>query len=256
VRKKMLQRDSDMLTQAIERNSAAVLALPSAGMVRYYKSRFLRAVDHRVWLESVPGERALVESLIQEGLPVEVAFKVGHQKVSFSTPIFELELHYRFFDAQDTVQALRIERPAVVKPQQRRTHFRVPVRESDEFGIELWRMAEHAHLKDEPKEICKLPARVRDLSVGGVGVIFESRPLLVEGQRMRILLSHGNSPPMLLEGRSGSVRHDQAGESYEAGIHFRDLQASLEGRQMQTELTRIVNGLQLQEARRLRGMAG
>jgi len=107
----MLQHDADMLTQAIERNSAAVLSLPSAGMVRYYKSRFLRALDHRVWLESVPGERPLIETLIEQKLPVLVSFKAGQRKVSFSSPIFELDHTYRFFDAQDAVQAVLMPAP-------------------------------------------------------------------------------------------------------------------------------------------------
>jgi hypothetical protein len=60
---------------------------------------------------------------------------------------------------------------------------------------------------------------------------------------------------MLLEGRSGPVRHDNNSDTYEAGIEFRTLQSTLEGRRMLTELTRIVAGLQLQEARRQRGMS-
>jgi c-di-GMP-binding flagellar brake protein YcgR len=252
----MLRRDADMLTQAIERNSGAVLALPSAGMVRYYKSRFLRAIDHRIWLESIPGERALIETLIQEKLPVPVSFKAGPRKVSFSSPIFALDDKYRFFDVQEAVQAVLMERPAVVKPLQRRTHFRVPVRETDKFKIQFWRIAEHVDLKDQPKDICELFATVRHLSVGGVGVVFKTRPLLVAEQRLRILLSHDDAEPMLLEGRSGLVRAEEGGQTYEAGIEFRELQRSLEGRRMLTELTRIVAGLQLREARRNRGMAG
>jgi c-di-GMP-binding flagellar brake protein YcgR len=251
----MSQNDGDMLTQAIERNSAAVLGLPSAGMVRYYKSRFLRGEDHRIWLESVPSERPLIESLIAEGLAVSVAFKgTQQQKVTFVSPIFELDCKYRFFDTQAPVQALLMHRPEAVKPMQRRTHFRVPVRESDNFSIELWRIAEHVPLSEEPKDIFKLEAAIRDLSVGGMGVVFQSRPLLVADQRMRILLKQEGAKTMVLEARSGAVR--QSGETFEAGLHFRDLQASLEGRQMLTELTRIVQGLQLREAKRNRGKAG
>ena len=55
---------------------------------------------------------------------------------------------------------------------------------------------------------------------------------------------------MLLEGRSRWVRYNQWNDSYEAGIEFRELQASMQGRQMLTELTRILAGLQLKEARK------
>jgi c-di-GMP-binding flagellar brake protein YcgR len=252
----MSERDADMLTQAIERNSAAVLALPSAGMFRYYKSRFLRAVDHRVWLEGVPSERLLIDTLIQEGTSVEVAFKVGQRKITFSSPIFEVDENYRFFDTQGPLQAVLMQRPGRVKPLQRRSHFRVPVRESDGFSIDLWRIAEHVHLKDDPKDWFYLPATVRDLSVGGVGVIFKSKPLLVAGQRMRILLKKTGREPMLLEGRSGQVRQDKQSGFYETGLEFRGLQESLAGRQTITDLTRMVSVLQLNEARRLRGKTG
>jgi c-di-GMP-binding flagellar brake protein YcgR len=252
----MNDRDIDILTQAIERNSAAVLALPSAGMVRYYKSRFLRAVDERVWLEGVPTEGLLIDTLIQEATPVEVAFKSGQRKVTFTSPIFEVDGEYRFFDAQSGIQAVLMQRPAAVKPLQRRTYYRVPVREDDEFSIQLWRMAEHLHLKDEPKDLCYLPATVRDLSVGGVGVIFQAKPLLVTGQRMRILLKQEGREPMLMEGRAGTVRQDNQGGTFETGIEFRGLQNSLQGRQTITDLTRIVSRLQLNEAKRIRSLAG
>jgi hypothetical protein len=252
----MTQNDSNMLTQAIERNSAAVLSLPSAGMVRYHKTRFLRCIDDRIWLESVPTERALIESLIIDGQLVLVSFKVGTQKASFSSPICRLDCDYKFFDTGIALQALEMVRPAAVKPVQRRSHYRVPVREEDGFGIQLWRVAEHVDLNDKPPDLGYLPATVHDLSVGGVGVIFAARPVLVTNQRVRILLQHGNSPPMLLEGRSGSLRRLEDGERYEVGIQFQNLQESLKGRQMTTDLTRIVQGLQLQEMKRARRAAG
>lgn len=252
----MAPSDSDMLTQAIERNSAAVLSLPSAGMVRYYKTRFLRGAGERVWLESVPTERVLIESLILDGQLVEVSFKTGTRKASFSSAIYHLDCNYRFFDTQGAVQAIEMLRPAAAKPVQRRTHYRVPVRDDDCFSIQLWRIAEHVHLGDEPPELGYMPATVRDLSVGGVGVIFPSRPVLVTDQRVRVLLRHGDAEPMLIEGRSCPLRQIDGGQTFEAGIQFQNLQGSLRGRQLITELTRIVQGLQLAEAKRIRGMAG
>jgi c-di-GMP-binding flagellar brake protein YcgR len=130
----------------------------------------------------------------------------------------------------------------------------VPIRATDNANIKLWRIAEHVPLNEEPKDIFKLEATLRDLSVGGMGVVFQDRPLLVADQRMRIVLKLEDSKQLLLEARSGPIR--QSGETFEAGLHFRDLQASLEGRQMLTELTRIVHGMQLREAKRNRGKTG
>jgi c-di-GMP-binding flagellar brake protein YcgR len=249
----MIARDSEMLTQAIERNCAAVLALPSAGMNRIYKTRFLRGEGRRIWLDSVPGEQVLIQSLVADQTPVGVCFKIGQRKISFSSPILELDEKCKFFDAVAPIQALLMERPETVKPVQRRMHFRMPLRDSDQFSVRLWRVNEYVDLKDEPKDIFELPAEVCDLSVGGLGVIFRKRPLLVAEQRLRVLLKHGNAQPMLIEGRSGVVRFNEAENIYETGIEFRGLQASLGGRKLTTELTRLIAALELTEARRKRG---
>lgn len=251
----MGSNDADMLKQAIERNVPAVLSLPSAGMVRYHKSRFLRCEGDRVWLESVPTERALIESLIESCEEVPVSFKSGTRKASFLSPIKSLDCKYRFFDTEVPLQAIEMIRPMSVAPTQRRTHYRVPVRPEDGFKIKLWRISEQAYINDQPPDPCYMPAKVRDLSVGGVGVIFDIRPTLVPEQRVRILLQQGKSEPMLLEGRAGELRKD-ASDHYETGIQFQDLQQSLEGRRMLTQLTRIVQTLQLQEAKRTRALAG
>jgi hypothetical protein len=252
----MASGDTDMLTQAIERNAPAVLSLPSAGMVRYYKSRFLRCDGDRVWLESVPAERALIESLIQSGEEVPVSFKSGTRKASFLSLIKSIDCNYRFFDTEGPLEAIEMIRPRSVAPMQRRTDYRVPVRPTDGFKIHLWRINEQVHIKDPPPDRCYMPAQVSDLSVGGVGVIFDERPTLVAEQRIRILLQQGKGEPMLLEGRAGILRKIVETEQYETGIQFQDLQQSLPGRQMLTQLTRIVQILQLQEAKRTRGLAG
>ena len=60
----MAESTRDMLTLAVERNSATVLSLPSAGMFRHHKTRFLSEVSEGVWIESVPSEQALIDELI------------------------------------------------------------------------------------------------------------------------------------------------------------------------------------------------
>jgi hypothetical protein len=248
----MTQEQREILAQAIERNSAAVLALPSAGMFRYHPTRFLRGVDERIWLQSVPEEPVLIKSLIATGTPVVVSYKIGQLKASFSSPILELDNAYRFFQAQEPVQAIMLTQPAVIKPQQRRTNYRVAIRPEDGFRVQLWRINDTADVIEQPIDLCELPVTIQNLSVGGVGVIFPVKPLLVAGQRMRVLLSWGNRPPVILEGRSGPVRQEKPGERYIAGIQFQNLQGTLEGRRFLTELTRTVSALQLEEAKRVR----
>lgn len=247
---------TDILTRAIERNSAAVLSLPAADSVLYCKSRFLGCVDEHAWLESVPGKRALLESLIQTGAQVEISFKAGARQASFTSQICRLDSHYRSFNSAAPLQAIQIIRPASVIPPQRRSHYRVSVRSSDQLIIRLWPIAEEADLNDQPPEAGYLPTTVHNLSVGGVGLIFHSRPPLLTNQRMRILLQQGDSPPMLLEGRPSRVRTIGDGNTLDVGIHFENLHTSLRGRQTLADLTRIVAALQLQEVKRARQLAG
>jgi c-di-GMP-binding flagellar brake protein YcgR len=246
----------NMLTQAIERNSAAVLALPSAGMFRYHKTRFLRGVGERVWLESVADDQPLLQSLIGSGEQVSVTFKAGPHTAVFSSPILELDGAYQFFDSREPIQAVLMNRPASVKPLQRRTNFRVMLRPEDGFRVRLWRINEKADVRDQPNDLCEMPTVAADLSTGGIGVVFAEKPLLVSGQRLRVLLSWGSRRPMIIEGRAGQVRHDKPSNTYTTGIQFQLLQASLEGRQFLTELTRTVSWLQLEDAKRNRAKAG
>jgi c-di-GMP-binding flagellar brake protein YcgR len=248
----MTQDQQDMLTQAVERNSAAVLALPSAGMFRYHKTRFLRGVDDRLWLESVAEDQQLINSLIQTGTPAVVSYKFGQMKASFSAPILELDGQYRFFDAQEPIQAIMMTRPALVKPIQRRTNYRVTLRPEDGFRLQLWRINDTVDVTVKPTDICEIPVMIQNLSVGGVGVMFKEKPLLMTGQRLRVLLSWGERPPMILEGRSGQVRQENGSPAYITGVQFQNLQGTLEGRRFLTELTKTVSALQLEEAKRLR----
>jgi len=248
----MPSESEDMLIQAVERNSAAVLALPSAGMFRYHKTRFLRGVDERIWLESVPDERTLIESLIRSAEPVVVSFKCGQGKASFSSPILELDGQYRFFDATEPVQAIVMIRADKAKAVQRRSNYRVALRAEDGFRVQLWRISDVADVRDQPTDLCEISATMYDIGVGGIGVVFQEKPLLIPNQRMRLLLSWSNRPPIVLEGRSGTVRHEKAANTYKTGIQFQHLQDTLQGRQLLTELTRTVSALQLEEAKRLR----
>jgi len=54
----------ETLKDAIARNCGAVLSLPSAGMIRHHKTRFLAEAENGFWIEGAPeAERHLVEAL-------------------------------------------------------------------------------------------------------------------------------------------------------------------------------------------------
>lgn len=245
--------DSEIIHQAIERNSAIVLSLPSAGMLRHHKSRFLQDSPDGLWIESVPAEQPLIESLIAEGKSCAISFKSGDKKVSFTAAALRLNREYRIND--DTlVAALAIGKPLAVKAVQRRNNYRAKVPGDSELKLRVWRIPNHAILKDKPLKAAELPATLRDISIGGMGLMLTPKdgqaPKILVDERMRVSLTVGTDE-VIIEGRLRSIRNNPDG-SIAAGVQFMKLQDGLEGRRIMTELTKIVGMLQMEEVRRHR----
>src|SRR3954447_5632158 len=257
---RMSEKARDILSDAIGRNSAMVLSLPSAGMLRHHKSRFLNEADDGIWIESVLAERVLIDELIASGKPCGVSFKTGDQKVSFVAKVLRLDPEYRV-NAQTIVCAVLVERPPEVKAVQRRNNYRVRVRDDSELRIQVWRIPEQVRVKDKPARAAELALTVRDLSIGGIGVIVlpkdDQPPKVLPGERVRVSIRFKEGEECLVEGRMRSPRQAPAAagsklESIHTGIQFRGLEDGLEGRQILTELTKIVGALHLEEVRRHR----
>src|SRR3954469_2454934 len=110
----MVNTSQDTLREAIARNSGAIISLPSAGILRHHKSRFLADAGDGFWLESVPAERPLVDELVTSQKPVGISFKSGNNKVVFTTPISHREPQYAV-NAQLRVEAILLPVPEQVK---------------------------------------------------------------------------------------------------------------------------------------------
>lgn len=246
-----------LLRDAIERNAAIVLSLPSAGMVRHHKSRFLAggAGDGReFWVESVPAERPLVDELITAGRPVGVSFRSGYNKVVLASPVRRRDPAYRV-NADTVVEALLLPYPDQVKATQRRNNYRVRLPAGSGLGVRVWRVAGQARLADVPMDAQAVAADLTDVSVGGVGVTFrgeDGRPPKVSAQdRLRVELTYKGAV-LLLEGRMRYPAAPPADPAYRAGIEFAALAADIDGRHALAQLTRIVGELQREEVRRAR----
>src|SRR5262245_53344282 len=111
VHRDMANEGIEILLDAIARNSPVVLSLPSAGMLRHHKSRFLAEGDGGFWVESAPRDRLLVDELMASQNPVGISFRSGGQKVSFIAPILQRDPSYRM-NAQTILEALRLPFPA------------------------------------------------------------------------------------------------------------------------------------------------
>jgi c-di-GMP-binding flagellar brake protein YcgR len=255
----MSQATSDILTQAVGRNSAAVLSLPSAGMVRHFKSRFLNETPEGVWLESIGTEHPLIEGLIADGQSCGISFKSSDQKVSFTAKVLKLDPEYRINETT-ILPAVMIDRPAEVKTIQRRNNYRVRVPAEFELTVQLWRIPERFHLKDKPPRAGELALILRDISIGGLGVTLLPQdgqpPKILDGERLRVAIKAGADEELIVEGRICSLRAGE-GPGVPAGIQFLKLQDGLEGRQVLDKLTKIIGAMQREEVRRRRlGLAG
>jgi c-di-GMP-binding flagellar brake protein YcgR len=243
----------DSLHDAIARNSPAVVSFPSAGMLRHCKTRFLAEELDGFWVESSPGDAALVDEVIQHRKPVGMAFKSAQQKVIFTAIVVRREPQYRM-NAQTTVEALLLDFPEKIKAVQRRTAYRVCISSSTEIIVRVWRIADHWILRDKPSATTEVQISLRNLSIGGMCMLCppkDGEPIrLVPDTRLRITLAYGPHE-CLLEGR---VRHIQPtpDKSVRAGVQFKKLEDDLDGRQTLSRLTSIVGELHREEVRRVR----
>ena len=88
---------------------------------------------------------------------------------------------------------------------QRRNHYRVAIPADSDFRLRVWRIPENVRLKDKPNTTAELKAVLKDMSVGGVGVILSAMdggaPKISEGERLRLDLKVGEAEPLTIEGR-------------------------------------------------------
>jgi hypothetical protein len=248
----MSDKDLQVLHQAIGRNTALVLSLPSAGMLRNHKSRFLGEVENGILLEAPAGEDALIGELIEKKSPCGVSFRHGVHKVMFAAPIRAVKPGWRLNDSA-TANAILLDFPAELKVSQKRSDYRVEIVPDSDISIRVWRIGSHAPLKDEPSATKEVTAQIRDLSIGGVGVKFVGKdgnpPVVCTEDRLRVLLSH-QGQNLIIEGAMRAPIGTQQSDSIVTGIQFKKLEDDLEGRQMLSALTRMVGQFQREEMRR------
>ena len=244
----------DMLLDAIARNSGIVLSLPSAGMLRHHKSRFLSESAAGFWVESAPEDAALIDSLIASQQPAGISFKNGPLKVVFAAPILKRQQGHRI-NATTEVEGLLFSFPSEIKAIQRRNNYRVRIPTGAELSVRCWRIPEQANLADRPQAVQELPCELRDISIGGVGLTFKNKkgePVKVSTEdRLRIELST-TTGQILVEGRMRHPVEPAKADVVRAGVQFKALENNLDGRQTLALLTRIVGELQREEVRRFR----
>ena len=244
----------EILRDAVARNSAAVLSLPSAGAVRHHKTRFLAEVEKGFWIEAAVADQALTDALILEKSSVGVAFKSGPNAVSFATTILARDENYQV-NSEVIVGAVLLGFPRDFQRKQRRQSYRVALPPGHEVAMRLWRISEHTVLRDRPMPSLEIFAALDDLSVTGMRVICrpgrDGQPAkALPNERLRITLAWGGQE-LLTEGRVVHKR-GMAGNQTLMGVQFKRLQKDLEGRQTQAKINELVGYLQREEVKRLR----
>ena len=250
----MTDKNQEILRDAIARNAGIVFSLPSAGMLRHHKSRFLCQTGDGFWVESPPSEKPLIDSLINSKQPAGVSFKNGHTKVVFGSTLVERKSEFQI-NATTQVEAVLMAMPAELKAIQRRNDYRVAVQPDAGLSARVWRIAGNTYLGDRPMTVQEVLCDIRDLSTGGMGVVFRGKdgefPKVSTEDRLRIELSY-QGKPLLLEGTMRHPAGPPKSECMRAGVQFKKLQSDMDGRQIIAQLTRIVGELQRDEVRRMR----
>src|SRR4051812_32450684 len=196
-----MAEEMKLVREAISRNSGVVLSLPSAGLLRHHKSRFLADGPDGFWVESVPSEQALLDELIASATPVGLSFRTGLQKVMLASPVLKREPQYKL-NNDLSVEALLMAHPEQVKSIQRRANYRVPV--NTDFKVRIWRIPVGAYIGDRPMAAQEVPGELVDISIGGIGVRLRGRngqpPKVSPEDRLRIELTY-TEQSLLVEGR-------------------------------------------------------
>jgi c-di-GMP-binding flagellar brake protein YcgR len=251
----MNDANTSILRDAIGRNAPMVLSLPSSGMLRHHKSRFLNEDHEGFWVESVPADATLVDELIASGERCGISFRSGQTKVVFSAPALRREPAYKI-NEELAVEAVLLKRPQGLKTVQRRENYRVHVPlDAQWLSVRIWRIGNKVDLREQPMAVQEINTRIRDLSITGLGVILSGEanqpPKFSTADRIRIELTR-ETQVLLMEGCICYPTDPPTQSSVRAGIQFSRLQDGIEGRQIQSQLMRIVGELQREEIRRYR----
>lgn len=241
------------LSDAIERNTSTVLSIPSAGLVRHFKSRFVGADADGVWIELPADARQLVEEQMQRRMPLAVSFIPRNRRLTFVTDILRIDDHHKI-NAETSLPAVRLAHPKELRGVQRRSNYRVAVTPQSDLKVRVWIIGEQDEIEIAPIPVRELKVEVSDLSVGGVGVRLLPLPTvdrrIVIDQRLRIELTPGTGESLLLEGRVRALRKGEDPSCM--GIAFKKMDDTMDCRRALATLTRIVGELQRDEVRRVR----
>lgn len=245
--------NQQLLSDAIERNTSTVLSIPSAGIVRHFKSRFVGADAQGIWIELPADARELLNEQLQRRMPLAVSFIPRNRRLTFVTDILRVDEQYKL-NAETMLQAVLLAHPKELRGVQRRSNYRVAVAPESELKARIWIIGEQDPIEVAPISVRELKSEVMDLSVGGIGVRLLPSPAgdrkIVVDQRLRIELKLPTGESLLLDGRVRALR--KGDDPSCLGIAFKKMDDTMDCRRALATLTRLVGELQRDEVRRVR----
>jgi c-di-GMP-binding flagellar brake protein YcgR len=252
-------KELQLVLEAAARNVSAVLSLPSAGMLRNHKSRFIAEAEDGVLLETPADNDALIAELIRTQSLCAVSFRSGSHKVMFAARIRRREKEWQL-NQTTIIDAIVVEVPVEIKTMQRRANYRVEVRLEDGICARVWRLGPTECYKAEPCATKEVNAELRNISVGGIGVKLIGKdgalPIISQEDRLRVELNT-TEQIIVVEGKMRAPTIPPTGGVIITGIQFMKLEDDIEGRQTLAQLVRLVGELQREELRTMRaGLLG
>jgi PilZ domain-containing protein len=250
----MPDKNVEMLREAIDRNSWAVFSLPSAGMLRNHKSRFVGESEGGILMQSPEGEAALIAELVRTQTPCAISFQRGAHKAIFASRVRKTVSEWRMNDNL-AVDAVLLDFPTEIKSTQKRSDYRVEVQPDSDLSVRVWKISGNDYIKAKPSGTREVTAQIRNLSIGGVGVKLVGKdnqlPVIGTDDRLRVELNYqGNE--LVVEGRMRAPTIKPQGNCIVTGIQFKKMEENLEGRQTMAQLVRIVGELQRAELRMIK----
>jgi c-di-GMP-binding flagellar brake protein YcgR len=262
-----------LLSDAIARNVPAILSAPAVGPGEAWRSRLLahqagapaqagepgQTVPAGVWVDAVPGQSLLTDALQRSGRTVGVSFRSGEHLVRFAAPILRHDRAYPLSPTA-TADALLLAWPADVEVVQRRAGYRAKRPLDAAVKLRVWTMAADplagpAGGAQAARPPAELAADLRDLSVGGLGVVLRA----AKGEKLAVAAGDPLRVELSAAGKTVTagvvVRHAPQplpDGSVRAGLDFVGLTDTLEGRRALALIAGVVAEFQRTEARRRR----
>jgi c-di-GMP-binding flagellar brake protein YcgR len=246
---------SNQLTDVVARNAGLVLSFPSSSGLTHHKSKFLSEVATGVWVQA-PESPEAIDLAMRAKTPIGVTFKRDNVRQVFASTLERFDPSYQLPDGAIT-QAVLISAPSEVKSVQRRNNYRAQILPDSGLTLDCWIITRHADLKDRPLPSQHVKLEVRDISLGGAGVILQSAPgkaaPLTFDDRLRVQVKL-NGLELLVEGRVRTLDSASKG-AIRTGIRFYFLDDGVDDRLKVSQLAKIIGQLELKQVKAIRKQA-